>query len=61
MNNGSKPSNISLNALTMPYFSMSALRAGISPLSRVTVTSLDTSACTEIEMSIVGVADGKTS
>ena len=58
MNNGSKPSNITLNAITMPYFSASAVKAGIIPVSRVTVGSLNTSLCNEIEISIIGVAEG---
>ena len=59
MNNGSKPSNITLNAITMPYFSASAAKAGIAPMSRLVVGALDTSALGEIEISIVGIAEGR--
>ncbi len=59
MTNGSKPSNITVNAVTMPYFSASIAKAGIAPISRVMLGSLNVPVCSEIEISIVGVAEEK--
>lgn len=58
MNNGSKPSNIILNAVAMPYFSLSIAKAGIAPVSRVAVGPFGMPFCAEAEISVVGMADG---
>ncbi len=56
MNNGSKPSKFTINAVTVSCFSAAIAKAGIPPISRVVLGSLSVPVCAEVEISIVGMA-----